>query len=83
MDRVLVSLYIPSISETYDVYLPLHLQVHEIVDLIRKGLEQISLNEYYSSNAEILCDIDMGIVLSDKNTLAEYCIKNGDKLMFC
>lgn len=83
MDKVLVNLYIPSISETYDVYLPLDLQINEIITLIRKGLEQINSNKYYSSSTEILCNIDMEIILANKNTLSNYCIKNGDKLMFC
>lgn len=83
MDKVLISLYVPAISELYDVYLPLYLPIKDIVELLRKGVKQISVNKYYSSNTEVLCHIQKGNILLEKKTLSEYHVKNGDKLMFC
>lgn len=83
MDKVLVSLFVPSVGEKYDVYIPLFLSVAEISALLAQMLEEIQSNRYVSSHQEILCSMDRKIILEREKTLRDYHVQNGEHLLIC
>lgn len=80
MDKILISLYVPSICQSYDVFIPNHIKIQSLVELLASTVENISMNEYITSHEEVLCNED-GTVMDEKKFLADYQVQNGDKLM--
>lgn len=83
MDKVLVNLFVPSLGERYDVYIPTFLRVDEISSMLAKMLADLSDHQYVSSGEEFLCSIDQNYLLRQERTLSDYGIVNGEHLMLC
>ena len=83
MEKVLVNLFVPSLGERYDVYIPTFLRVEEITSLLAKTMVDLSAHQYVSSGEEFLCSIDQNQLLRQERTLADYDIVNGEHLMLC
>ncbi len=80
--KILLEIYVPSISESFDVLLPAFLTMRELTPLIAQAVEELSNRRYVSSSREILCFAEREQILDSNRTLEEYGIRNGDHLMF-
>lgn len=81
MEKVLVALECPSISKSYDVYIPDFLSVNMAASLLGKALEELSDYHYVSSGHEFLCLKEKRILLKGEASLKDYGIENGDHLI--
>lgn len=81
MEKILVSLRIPALSISSDVYIPDFLKIKEIIPLLVQAVEELSDQQYVSSRKEILCLQEKNISLQSEATLREYGVKNGDHLI--
>lgn len=80
MEKVIVSVAVPSLNMCFDILLPKTLEVKTIVHLLVEAITGLTNREYSSSNEELLCWKEKEIVLNEKKLLADYDIKNGDHL---
>ena len=55
MEKVLVTLVVPSLGKKYDVLLPVFLTVSEIVPLLTEALVDLTGKSYVTSGNEFLC----------------------------
>ena len=83
MEKVLVNLFVPSLGERYDVYLPTFLRVDVITSLLAEIIVDLSAHQYVSSGEEFLCSIDQNQLLRQERTLTDYDIVNGEHMMLC
>lgn len=83
MDKVLISLFVPSVGEKYDVYIPLFLTVAEVSEMLTQMLEEIQSQRYVSSGKEVLCSLDQKVILEREKTLRDYHVQNGEHLLIC
>ena len=83
MDKALVNLFVPSLGEHYDVYIPVFLTVGEISGLLARLLEDLTNHQYASSGQEVLCSLDKNLLLRSESALRDYGILNGEHLMLC
>ena len=81
MEKILLSIECPSISNSFDVYVPTSLTVKEAAQLLGKGLEEISNRRYISSGNEFLCKKEDRILLKEEVILKDYGIQNGDHIV--
>lgn len=81
MDKILLNLEIPAISERYDVLVNPELEIGVLTGLLCKVVEDVSNKNYVSSGSEILCLVDEQMVLKRNEPLCRYDVKNGDRLM--
>ena len=81
MEKILVSLECPSISASYDVYIPGFLSVGMVASLIGKALEELSDYHYVSSGHEFLCLKEKRLQLQRNAALKDYRIDNGAHLV--
>ena len=79
--KILVSIYIPGISEKQDIWLPKSLRIGDAVSMIAKTIEELSNHRYSVSGEECLCSADKNLLLKKESTLEDYGIKNGDLLV--
>ncbi len=83
VEKVLVDLFVPSIGEHYDVFIPDFLLIGSIRILLGKAVQEMSDNRYSISGEEILCDCCTLQIFGDEKRLKDYSVQNGAKLMFC
>ena len=81
MDKVLISLSVPSIDEKYDINIPKFIVIKDLLVLLSQAIENLSNGRYISSNSEILCIMNRNILLYSDKRIEDYHIQNGDMLM--
>lgn len=79
--KILVNVFVPSISKEYDILVPGDLRIRLVVSLIANCIEDLTNHGYVSSGSECLCSIEKDILLRDTTTLSSYGIQNGHHLM--
>lgn len=81
MDRVLVKLYVPTLEEIYDVWIPSHKRIYNIIILLVKAINELSDNSYRPKKMPLLYDkltseeYDVNLKLKDTN------IRSGTELI--
>lgn len=81
MDKVLIKVYVPSLADAYEIFIPLDIRLHEIIGLISSVIEQHSEGQYCSSHKEVLCEKEDGKILDINYSAYELGIHNGSKLI--
>ena len=56
MDNVLVKLYVPMIEEIYDVWIPSHKRIYNVIDLLIKAVNELNDNCYKPTKMPMLYD---------------------------
>lgn len=81
MKKILIGISVPSIQESFDLLVPVNMQIRELSGLIAKGLEQVTDGHFMRSGRELLCLKEPERLLSLTATLENYGITDGDKLI--
>ncbi len=79
--KILLNIFIPSIGEDYDLLIPDSLPVGEIIPLLIEAIQEKTNKFYQSSGEEILNWEGTGLALDTSSTLAQYGIRNGDRVI--
>lgn len=56
MDKILIKLYVPMIEEIYDVWIPSHKRIYNIIVLLVKAINELSDNSYKPKKMPLLYD---------------------------
>lgn len=81
MNKILISVYVPSLATTYEIFIPMEVRLHEIIGFISTAVEQYSEGQYRSNHKEVLCEKKDGKVLDINYSAYELGISNGSKLV--
>ena len=81
MEKILIFLKIPSVGEAYEIYVPDHVSVKELVSLLSETVSELTRHLYVPSGSEVLCSEEQNILLDENKTLRYYAIGNGDHLV--
>lgn len=81
MNKVLIKVYVPSLAEEYEIFIPADVRMNEIIEFISSAIEQHSEGQYRSSHREVLCEKGSGKVLDINYPAYELGIRNGSKLV--
>jgi len=81
MDKVLIEIFLPASSTSYDVYVPSASRMSEVLALVSKVISELSEGKYKPTAETVLCDRDSGVIFNLNLTIAELGIKNGSRLM--
>lgn len=79
MDKILICLQVPAISRSFDVFVPLDMNINELIKVLVKGVIEMSDNSYISSNEENL-NLKNNVLLNPALTLQSYSIKDGEEI---
>ena len=80
MEKILITLKVPSVQLEQDVMIPDFLPVKEIIKLLTEAVVDLTQNMYISSGEEILCRKAPDMVLNDRYTLQDYGVEHGETL---
>lgn len=79
MDKILVTIYVLSIDEQFDIFLPISKSVSYVLDYIQDSIVDLSNNNYIKKENALLYLSD-GLIVNPNNTVKYSGIKNGSKL---
>lgn len=81
MNKVLVNVYIPILSKSYDIFIPIQSQLFEVTELIKKAIFDLSEGQFMPSRDTVIACKTTGKILDINLTIFELGIGNGSKLM--
>lgn len=81
MNKVLTEIYLPSINESYDVFLPKQIRIHEAISMLSTMMYNLSNGFFKPSDDIILCDKITGEIFDINKSIKDLNLKNGSKLM--
>ena len=80
MNRLLVGIYVPAIGSTFDVSIPHHARVFELLPLISHAVERLS-NGLFVPNDPALCNGTTGVIYNNNMSVEDMELQNGSRLM--
>lgn len=80
-NKVLVKIYVPSIDETYEIYIPTNESIKKISELIIKSIFELSDSNLEQSAKHYLLDPETSNIYSDDQIVRNTNIKNSKKII--
>ncbi len=81
MSKILIGLFVPSVDDHFDLFVPDNIPISQLCKLIAEGLGQMTNGHYCASGQELLCIKEPNKLLARDMTLGDYGIYNGDQLI--
>ena len=81
MNKILTEVFFPSLSCTYDIYIPDRVRFYQIADMIERAAARLPHGRYSVSGCANLCDRDTGLVYDPNKTADEVMLHSGSRLM--
>ncbi|MBQ4260133.1 MAG: methyltransferase [Lachnospiraceae bacterium] len=81
MEKVLVDIFVPVLNRTFEVFIPLRSPMHEVLELIKKAVTELSDGRMTVDENTTLCYRTDGTIININLSVYELGIKNGSKLM--
>ena len=80
-NKVLINLVVPSIDETYEIYIPVNETIKKVLELIVKSVIDLSDGALDLRVAHYLMDPDNGVLYNDTQIIRDTNIKNSKKII--
>mgnify|MGYP003296382133 CR=1 FL=1 len=81
MDRVLIKLYVPMLEEIYDVWIPSHKRIYNVIVLLVKAINELNNNCYKPMKMPILYDKLTAEIYDINLKVNETTIRSGIELI--
>lgn len=81
MNKILICLEVPSISQSYEMYVPNFLRVGELLPLLIRAVRELSGGRYVPSGGGLLCAKAQDLLFGEEDTLLDCGIGHGDHLV--
>lgn len=81
MDNILVKLYVPMIEEIYDVWIPSHKRIYNVIVLLVKAINELNNNCYKTSEMPLLYDKLTAEMYDVNLKVSQTTIRSGTELI--
>lgn len=81
MDNVLVKLYVPMLEEIYDVWIPSHKKIGNVILLLVKAINELNDNCYKPGEMPMLYDKLTAEIFDVNSKVIETNIRSGTELI--
>ncbi len=81
MDKILVEIFVPVLNESFDIFIPLQSPMHEVLELIKRAVDEMSEGSFASDEGTAICNKRDGTILNINLSVYELNLRNGSKLM--
>lgn len=81
MDNILIKLYVPQIEEIYDVWIPSHKKIYNVIILLVKAINELSGNNYRPKEIPTLYDKLTAEIFDVNLRVKETTIRSGTELI--
>lgn len=80
MKEIVVTIYVLSLQEEYDLFIPISLKLCDILDSIQDSIVEMSQGNYEKKERVFLYD-ESGKVINDNNPIKYSGLKNGSRVL--
>ena len=80
MNKILVTIYVVSIDEEFDLMLPIGKTINELIESIQDSIVDLSNNNFVKKQNVLLYNSD-GLIINPNNIIKYSGLKNGCKLL--
>lgn len=81
MNKILVKVYVPKIEKIYDLWIPSHKRIYNVILLIVKAINELTDGEYTPKQMPMLYDKLTAEVYDINLSVKESTIRNGMELI--
>lgn len=81
MEKILVEIYVPVLSTSWDMFIPQQLQMSVVLEMIKKAVSELSDRRFAADSNTAICHREDGTILNINLSVYELGLKNGSKLM--
>lgn len=81
MDKVLVKVYVPMLEKIYDVWIPSHKRIYNVIDLLIKAVNELNDNCYRTDKLPMLYDKLTAEVYDINLSIKDSTIRSGTELV--
>lgn len=81
MDKVLVKVYVPMLEKIYDVWIPSHKRIYNVIDLLIKVVNELNDNCYRPDKLPMLYDKLTAEVYDINLSIKDSTIRSGTELV--
>ena len=81
MQSIIVEIFVPATSASYDFRLPSTGRIGDIINEIVRILETTEQNLLFDRDQPMLCDTERGTILKAQDSVAEAGLRDGSKLL--
>lgn len=81
MNKVLIKLYVPTLGENYDIYIPVNEMVWKVNRLIVKLISDMSNDNFSIDRDYALINIDTGMIYNNNDIIINTDIRNASRLL--
>lgn len=80
-NKVLVTVYVPSIDEEYEIYIPANETVKKVLELLIKSIYELSDSNLSQEEKHYILDPDTSITYTNDQIIRDTNIKNSKKII--
>ena len=77
----MIQVFVPVLERSFDMFVPLRLPMYEVVELVKRAVEELSEGSFRADESTVLCRREDGTILNINQSVHELKIQNGSKLM--
>ena len=81
MNKVLIKLYVPTLGENYDIYIPVNEMVWKVNRLIVKLISDMSNDNFSIDKDYALINIDTAMIYNNNDIIINTDIRNASRLL--
>ncbi len=81
MKKTLVGLSVPAIQEQFDLFVPVNMDIAELIKLLVEGAGELCSGHYTPSEMSLLTMKEPDLLLQPGKTLADYGVADGTQLV--
>lgn len=81
MDKILVEVYVPAASRSFDIFIPRGSKIHELIPLIAAVVNEETQGYYIAGENALLCDRGTCGILNINTAVGEAGLRNGSQLV--
>lgn len=81
MNKVLIKLYVPTLGENYDIYIPVNEMAWKVNRLIVKLISDMSNDNFSIDKDYALINIDTGMIYNNNDIIINTDIRNASRLL--
>lgn len=80
-NKINVDIIVPSINETYNLFIPINKPVGEIIKLLNQSINELTNNDFPISNKLSLVNLNTGEIYNTSKIVKENHIEDGSRLV--
>jgi hypothetical protein len=80
MKKILITIFVLSLQEEYDVFIPISLNLNVAIDLIQNSLVELSNGNYIKVENPLIFS-ENGLLINNGSTVKYSGLKNGSKVI--